>query len=145
MKRWFFLAGLPLLAAACTTKPAPEPAPAPPVVEEVLPIPEPPPPPPPKPDPADLLGLTPLEAQGLLGEPSLVRWEGPAQVRQFKKADCVFDLYFQEDAPGAAFRIIHMDARSPSGVPADPQSCLIALLPNGDWPDGVSPKEAAAQ
>lgn len=122
-------------ASGCAAEPevvTPEPVVAEPVAIE--PAPPPPPPPPPKPDPGELLGLTPMEVQALLGAPAFVRWEDSAQLAQYHGAGCVFDLFFYEEAPGEHFRADHIEARDGSGAPADAQACLITLLPGGQWP-----------
>ena len=147
--KWLIVLGASALAAACQTPaedadpvatPAaetPEPAePEPSVAEETpLPVPEPEPAPPP-PDPDDLLGLEPAAIQDLLGPVSLKRWEGDAQVMQFRNQHCIMDFYFYEDAPGAPFRVAYLSARLPDGAEISTSVCLEALLPEGRWPDG---------
>lgn len=132
--------GALLAVLVCVSGCAAEPEPVAPelVVAEpvsVVPLPPPPlPPPPPKPDPAELLGLTPMQVQALLGAPAFVRWEDHAQLAQYRGPGCVFDLFFYEEAPGEHFRADHVEARDGAGAPADAQACLITLLPGGKWP-----------
>jgi len=79
--------------------------------------------------PGDLIGLEPKEIQGLLGPVSLKRWEGEAQVMQFKGDQCVMDIYFYEAAPGGAFEATYLSARTLNGADVDTASCLTSLLP----------------
>ena len=135
MRRRGALLVMLVCASGCAAEPetvAVEPAVAEPA--SVAPPPLPPPPPPPEPDPAELLGLTPMQVQALLGAPAFVRWEGHAQLAQYRGPGCVFDLFFYEEAPGEHFRADHVEARDGAGAPADAQACLIALLPGGKWP-----------
>src|SRR5690242_16348879 len=48
----------------------------------------------------DLTGLQPKEIIGLLGEPDLRRDEPPAQLWQYRTADCILNLFFYNDADG---------------------------------------------
>lgn len=83
----------------------------------------------PLPNPDDLLGLEPKGIQELLGPVSLKRWEGTAQVMQFKGGQCVMDIYFFENQPGGAFEAAYLSARNLSGADVDTASCLTSLLP----------------
>ncbi len=84
----------------------------------------------PRPNPDDLLGLEPKGIQDLLGPVSLKRWEGTAQVMQFKGGQCVMDIYFYENQPGGAFEAAYLSARTLSGADVDTASCLTSLLPD---------------
>ncbi|HXV73560.1 MAG TPA: hypothetical protein VD713_02405 [Sphingomonadales bacterium] len=75
-----------------------------------------------------LLGLEPKEVQALLGEVSFKRWEGAAQMMQFTGDACILDVYFYEEAPGAAFRAAHLAARNSSGETVEAEACFRALL-----------------
>ncbi len=44
-------------------------------------------------DPHQLMGLAPQAVNRLLGPPSLLRTEAPAEVWQYKAEDCVLDIY----------------------------------------------------
>ena len=76
----------------------------------------------------DLIGLEPKAVQALLGEVSLKRWEGSAQMMQFSDGACILDVYFYEEAPGEAFRATFLAARRSSGEAMEPPQCLRALL-----------------
>jgi len=76
----------------------------------------------------DLLGLEPKDVQAILGEVSLKRWEGAAQMMQFTGEACILDVYFYEEAPGQAFRATFLAARRASGEGMEAGLCLRALL-----------------
>jgi len=86
----------------------------------------------------DLMGLEPAEIQALLGPVSLKRWEGEAQVMQFKGDHCVIDIYFYESAPGEAFEASFASARTTSGSQVDADMCLTSILPGGVWAGDIS-------
>ena len=68
----------------------------------------------------DLAGLQPADVVSMLGPPDLRRDEPPAELWQYRAADCVLNLFFYSDAGG--YRLAHAEAwqRSPGGgsVPA---------------------------
>jgi hypothetical protein len=47
---------------------------------------------------ADLPGLRPAEVLSMLGQPDLKRNEPPAELWQYRAADCVLNLFFYDDA-----------------------------------------------
>ena len=131
-----------LVACAAPPRQPVEPTPAPPEPAETEPaesLPE--ETPAPLPDADLLLGLEPRRIQDVLGTPSLVRREGAAQVMQFKDGNCVLDVIFYEEAPGGAFRAEHLASRLTDGTPHEPQECLAAILPDGQFPVGMFPEE----
>ncbi len=96
------------------------------------------PPKPPEPaiddDPQQLYGLNSRALGELLGEPSLVRAEAPAEIWQYRGQTCVFDvfLYDQESGqaggpPGGA-RVSYIEARDDTAEPIDTRACLNELL-----------------
>ncbi len=117
-------------APTLTSQAESQPADGPAVKTPSNPIPEPVTSARPTTDPDALLGLEPREIQILLGPVSLKRWEGDAQVMQFKGDQCVMDIYFYESAPGAAFQATYLSARTTGGASADTRSCLSSLLLN---------------
>jgi len=133
-----------LLLAACMGAEAPAPAPATisepeaeapaaapietaPVVLETPAL--------PMPEPMRLPGLNPKEVQALMGEPSFVRRDANVQIMLFETHACVFEIIFYEPNPDAHFHADHLNARSPGGADIDLQTCLIEVLPNGQWLD----------
>lgn len=106
----------------------PEEAPAAPVEEAAIVA-----PPPPPPEPARLEGLNPIEVQALMGEPSLVRRDAHVQVMLFEAQACVFEVIFYEPSPDAHFRVDTLNARDRRGLDTDLQTCLMQVLPDGQW------------
>ena len=83
------------------------------------------------PVPPVLARFTPLRVAQLLGRPSLVRQEGPAEYWQYRSRDCVLGVYFH--ALGTIQLVAHVDARGRRdrpGAEADtaPGDCLADLV-----------------
>ena len=102
--------------AALTPEPAPEPAPEPvkapePRIDD---------------DPQQLYGLDSGALDTLLGKPSLVRTEAPAEIWQYRSQTCVFDifLYGGADRP----RVTYIEARDDAARRIDARGCLNELL-----------------
>lgn len=56
----------------------------------------------------DLAGLKPNDILSLLGEPDLKRDEPPAELWQYRTADCVLNLFFYDNA--GSYRLTHAEA-----------------------------------
>jgi hypothetical protein len=68
-----------------------------------------------------LAGLKPAEVLAMLGTPDLKRTEPPAELWQYRAADCVLNLFFYDGASG--YRLTHVEAWQRSlaaggGIPA---------------------------
>jgi hypothetical protein len=77
-------------------------------------------------DPERLLGLEPDALSDLLGRPELIRREDPAQVWQYRGADCVFDVVLYQEAGGRT--VTYVEARDGNGDRTEPRPCLKQLL-----------------
>lgn len=60
------------------------------------------------PDLKDLNGLKPDDVLAMLGQPDLRRDEPPAEMWQYRTADCVLNLFFYDDTGG--YRLSHVEA-----------------------------------
>jgi hypothetical protein len=60
------------------------------------------------PDIKDLAGLKPADVLSILGQPDLRRNEPPAELWQYRAADCVLNLFFYSDA--GDYRLAHAEA-----------------------------------
>ena len=60
------------------------------------------------PDIKDLNGLKPDDVLSMLGQPDLRRDEPPAEVWQYRAADCVLNLFFYDEAGG--YRLAHTES-----------------------------------
>ncbi|MEM7226005.1 MAG: hypothetical protein AAF495_23705 [Pseudomonadota bacterium] len=104
-------------ASAPAAKPAPEPAeslaalPPEPVIDD---------------DPDRLMGLDPVDLEGLLGRPELVRRETPAQIWQYRTGACVLDVVLYDEAAGG--RVTYVEARDRAGAKVDTRPCLNQVL-----------------
>jgi hypothetical protein len=68
-----------------------------------------------------LTGLSADEVVALFGEPDFRRAEPPAELWQYRSADCVLDLFLYDDAGG--FRVAHSETRDRSLVQAGSGQC----------------------
>ena len=70
----------------------------------------------------DLAGMGPPEILALLGEPDLQREEPPAEIWQYRAADCVLDLFFYRQ--GDALRLVRAETRDRKlAMGVTPQRC----------------------
>jgi len=76
-------------------------------------------------DPEQLIGLSVGEAAELLGRPSLVRREAPAEVWQYAARECVLHLFLYQTALGAP-EVTHFEMRGLDGISR--QACLVAHI-----------------
>ena len=60
------------------------------------------------PDIRDLAGLKPADVISILGQPDLRRDEPPAELWQYRAADCVLNLFFYDKA--GDYRLTHVEA-----------------------------------
>jgi len=76
----------------------------------------------------DLAGLQPADVVSILGAPDLRREEPPAELWQYRAADCVLNLFFYGEAGG--YRLAHAEAwqRTLSGGSA-PARCRDEAAP----------------
>ena len=63
----------------------------------------------------DLAGLRQPEILAMLGKPDLKRDEPPAELWQYRAADCVLNLFFYREADG--YRLVHVEAWERSLAP----------------------------
>lgn len=72
-----------------------------------------------------------------LGEPALKRQESPAEVWQYRGADCVLDVFFypgpssspSSSSPSPNLQAAYIESRGLDGQRRPPQSCLDTLPP----------------
>jgi hypothetical protein len=126
LRRFFvmgcFIAGGALVA--CSSPMTPSAAVAP--VAAAVPAPAGPPPPA---EPAAmrvpelpvLTGMEPAQLIALLGEPDLRRLEPPAELWQYRNADCVLDVFLYAD--GGGYRVLRSETRSRHVVPPMVAGC----------------------
>ena len=81
--------------------------------------------------PAKLIGMDMPRLQTALGLPSVTRHERPAQIWQYRSANCVLDVFFYEEA--GAPRVVHLEARDRQAQPVALEACLpeVAALDRG--------------
>jgi hypothetical protein len=134
LRRFFLPGGLIVSAAlsACGTPAAgPPPVTAAPVAAAEMAA-------PPKPTPAAaapaamripelpvLTGMGPAELVALLGEPDLRRREPPAELWQYRSADCVLDVFLYVE--GGGYRVLRSATRNRHVLPPIVGSCRAAF------------------
>jgi hypothetical protein len=72
-------------------------------------------------EPRPLAGLSAKEVVALFGEPDFRRAEPPAELWQYRTADCVLDLFLYSDQAGA--HVVHSETRDRSLVQAGAGHC----------------------
>jgi hypothetical protein len=103
-----------LILAGCATRPQEQPP------TQQIPQPQ-----PTSPQAREILGLTPNELVGHFGKPALQIREGNSLKLQFRGRTCVLDAYLYPQS--GAYRVTHVDTRSPSGVDMAQAACIFAL------------------
>jgi hypothetical protein len=78
------------------------------------------------PDFEKLQGLTAAELLRLLGEPDFRRQEPPAEVWQYRGADCVLDLFLYKSAE--AYRVAYADTRNRGLIRVSQSRCYDDLI-----------------
>ena len=112
MRRLLVLASI-LLLAACARAPRPAPEPGPTPVGRPSGV---------------LIGLTAGELGQRFGQPTFQVREGGATKLQWSQNGCVLDAYLYPPPSGRGVdRVSHVDARRPSGVDLDVESCLALM------------------
>lgn len=77
----------------------------------------------------NLIGLTANELVARFGRPALQIREGNSVKFQFRGGACVLDAYLYPGV-GNQYRVVQVDARSPSGTDASQSMCIDALTPS---------------
>ena len=77
-------------------------------------------------DPERLMGLDREGLSDLLGTPSLVRREMPAEIWQYEAEDCIFDVFLYDE--GGWYQVSYLEARDAEARKTDARSCLNRLL-----------------
>lgn len=80
-------------------------------------------------DPDQLMGLAPRAVNHLLGPPSLLRTETPAQVWQYTAADCVLDIYlYAEDETPDRSRVTYYEIRRTESPGSGARACFADII-----------------
>ena len=77
-------------------------------------------------DPAIFIDKSTVHLANTLGEPTMRRKEGAVEIWQYRLADCVVDIYFNEDAGSLTGKYTDMRSRFLGGV-IDPAACMMNL------------------
>ena len=65
----------------------------------------------------DLNGLAPAQVAALIGDPDLRRVDPPAEIWQYRSADCVLDLYFYDSGASSSMVYAEAHSRTPERTP----------------------------
>lgn len=80
---------------------------------------------------APLIGLTRADVSRLLGTPTLLRREPPAEVWQYAGAACVLHVFIYQEQDGG--RVAHYEAAKRSGRRLAARDCYARLLAGRRW------------
>lgn len=72
-----------------------------------------------------LTGMDPAQLIALLGEPDLRRREPPAELWQYRNADCVLDVFLYGE--GNRYRVLHSETRNRHVLPPAAAGCATAF------------------
>ena len=79
-------------------------------------------------DAGGIVGLDGPALERLLGNPVLVRRDAPAEVWQYRAADCVLDLFLYQETDAPVPRVLYVEARTGAAEPAPIERCVGSLL-----------------
>lgn len=82
----------------------------------------------PLPDPTELLGLDRLQVAKLLGSPSLLMEEPPAEVWLYEGNLCVLHLFLYESAENPDYAVRYFEVRGSGDIPVAEEICYASLL-----------------
>ena len=85
---------------------------------------------PPPPLARDMADLNPAAVTELLGEPSFVRRDPPAEIWQYRPGGCVLDLFLYPGAEGG-LRVRHVAARVAGGGKVTVEACAARVIDAG--------------
>ncbi len=92
-------------------------------------------------DPDQLMGLAPRAVSRLLGPPSLLRTETPAQVWQYTAADCVLDIYlYAEDGTPDQSRVTYYEIRGTESPGSGARACFADIIARRNLAADTAPK-----
>ncbi len=91
-------------------------------------------------DPHQLMGLAPGAVNSLLGPPSLLRTEAPAEVWQYAAEDCVLDIYLyaEEQMPDRS-RVTYYEIRPSETAKRDARACFGKIIQSWNNAGGGTP------
>jgi len=78
-----------------------------------------------------LIGLTESDVANLLGQPTLLRRDPPAEVWQYARRDCVLFLFLYDAKGESGHKVNHVEMRSRGGADMSVEDCLAALVRAG--------------
>ena len=77
-------------------------------------------------DPDQLMGLDRDGLTAVLGTPTLIRREAPAEIWQYLAEGCIFDVVLYQR--GADYAVSYLEARDVAAAVQEPRPCLNQLL-----------------
>ena len=91
-------------------------------------------------DPHQLMGLAPSAVNRLLGPPSLLRTEAPAEVWQYTAEDCVLDIYLyaEEQMPDRS-RVTYYEIRRSDTATRGARACFGEIIQSWNNTSGETP------
>ena len=81
----------------------------------------------PVPDPASLVGYDGMALEKLLGLPSFIRRDAPAELWQYRNETCTLDLFLYEESAGS-YSVEHLEFRETALSKEAIEHCLRAIM-----------------
>jgi len=92
-------------------------------------------------DPDQLMGLAPRAVNHLLGPPSLLRAETPAQVWQYTAANCVLDIYlYAENETPSRSHVTYYEIRRTESPGGGTRACFADIIARRNLAADTTPK-----
>jgi hypothetical protein len=70
--------------------------------------------------------LAPADIVALLGQPDFRRSDPPAEIWQYRRADCILDIFLYADA--GAYRVLYSETRQRRQAIATGGACAVAFV-----------------
>ncbi len=80
------------------------------------------------PEPTILDGLSASKVVALLGAPGFKRTDDPAEIWQYRAANCTLDLFMYEMLDSEQRTVTHYETRPQQGKSMSPKDCFIAII-----------------
>lgn len=91
-------------------------------------------------DPHQLMGLAPHAVNRLLGPPSLLRTEAPAEVWQYTAEDCVLDIYlYAEEKMPDRSTVTYYEIRRSDRAKSGARACFGEIIQSWNNASGNTP------
>ncbi|MBL6928816.1 MAG: hypothetical protein ISR44_06550 [Rhodospirillales bacterium] len=79
------------------------------------------------PGPEQLMGLSSVKVEGLMGIPGFRRRDPPAELWQYSSPRCIFDIFLYQTKTSPEYRVTHLEARGRTAGSIPLRECYLSL------------------